>query len=399
MMEVKYMKKCFLMILIISLSAILCCCSSPSEVSKNKTPVVRNNNKFTPPLESKHDGNLIDFKMVDQENGWAISLDGILKTSDGGIVWSNVTPDEFKIKDGLWDGVTYDELRLGTPSYFKDKSTAWVIKLYEGKKAMIFHTSDGGAHWNQSSNAFNEVWEGSGGFISFPDDKNGFLLTVSSPACGLMAKAVYSTQDGGKTWRKVSNSSLVASTTTYKSLPGGGYPSGMIFTTAKHGLISYDNRGEDKLILYETKDGGCTWETININEGEKLDGYIGLSTYVPEFITGDTRDMLIIGKVNLRSKYLIAVFSYEDGGTSFNAKASIEENSDVYSIDGNRVYILSSDGSKLHILDENFTCKDISIKSPIKFTKIQFLGRYGWALNDGTLYRTQSDNIKWGKVN
>ena len=93
-------------------------------------------------------------KMVSQTAGWAIGVrrdnfDRVLRTSDGGVTWADVT-----VPEAVADP---EQPRRGL-GYFVDELHAWVV--YTGvfgdlgyAPAVVWRTQDGGKNWQPSRGA------------------------------------------------------------------------------------------------------------------------------------------------------------------------------------------------------------------------------------------------------
>lgn len=119
----------------------------------------------------------VDF--VDNQTGWAISLQGnIFATKNGGETWEQQ-------ESGTTDQLNHVE--------FVDRSTGWVV--YNGwilrGAGRALHTVDAGQTWqNVFIGCLNKgQWD-----LSFPDSLHGWVVGGVG--------VIFSTQDGGKTWQQ-----------------------------------------------------------------------------------------------------------------------------------------------------------------------------------------------------
>lgn len=129
---------------------------------------------------------IMNFHMFDASNGWAISGTNVLRTSDGGTTWYNVTPP----------GV--NSLGFSASTFYLDAKTAWVaVAGGDPTTGSLYHTTDGGLTWTTVSVPFG------GGWIKFVDPTNGWDLVGLSAGMSHQAVAVFTTSDGGNTWSRV----------------------------------------------------------------------------------------------------------------------------------------------------------------------------------------------------
>ncbi len=91
------------LLLILALALLLGACSTTGSISSSQAPVVPTSSpqsststpSITPsasPVSSKPALPLTAIRMVDTKNGWALTASSILKTTDGGLHWNDVTP-------------------------------------------------------------------------------------------------------------------------------------------------------------------------------------------------------------------------------------------------------------------------------------------------------------------
>ena len=189
-------------------------------------------------------GSLISLHMIDLTTGWALSEQAVLRTTDGGLQWKNVTPPNTRLtQESIADFLT--------------ASLAWVaIPQANGTTAQVLRTTDGGQTWQQSTLQAAFLKQ-----ITFVDSQHGWLLSGWGPQGGpAETVGVFRTSDGGKTWSNVSNA-LPASTDIPPPghLPYGGRKSGIHFLNTSTGWITGTAVVNDLIWLYVTHDGGATW--------------------------------------------------------------------------------------------------------------------------------------------
>jgi photosystem II stability/assembly factor-like uncharacterized protein len=197
-------------------------------------------------------------RMVDTSKGWAVAraeddIDRIVRTSDGGLTWTDVTPPETVTSLG--------EPRRASLSTSADAQHAWAIysgvwDLERGPiVVVVWRTADGGATWLPST--LIEAPGGSGFFeplaLGILDDGFGWLMAAIDAGMMHQYIAIYTTTDGGGTWTLVLD--------PYGEQPVQSCPkTGLAFTDASVGWMTRDCGGLiDQVTLITTADGGVTW--------------------------------------------------------------------------------------------------------------------------------------------
>ncbi len=222
------------------------------------------------PKSSHFLGWLYDVKFADKVNGWAVGEFGIiLKTTNGGLTWSDIGSDKaatadsflyglhctsktklyacgedgkiFSTTDGgkKWKTVYHiKDFPGGDPtSYFGfsyseiSKQISWrdIFFLPNGKtgwavsyNATIMKTTDSGKTWKKQSSGFSDKVKNSVDLksIYFADANNGW-------AVGQMGKKVLHTTNGGKTWIR-------------QDMPNAEWLYGVFFTDKNNGIALGD---------------------------------------------------------------------------------------------------------------------------------------------------------------
>jgi photosystem II stability/assembly factor-like uncharacterized protein len=127
---------------------------------------------------------------ISRSVAWASgSLGTVLRTTDGGRTWQNVSPP------GLTD------LQFRDIQAF-DARTAVILSIGEGEASRVYRTTDGGAHWtetfrNAEPTAFYDC-------LAFFDHRHG--LALSDPVGGKFR--ILSTSDGGASWTVLPNDGM-----------------------------------------------------------------------------------------------------------------------------------------------------------------------------------------------
>ncbi len=186
-------------------------------------------------------GAITSLHMIDATTGWALAGKAVLRTTDGGIHWRNVTPPGHP-------------LAPRSVAQFFTASIAWIGIPLGGATTQLFHTSNGGQSWQQST-----IQAGFLKQLTFIDAQHGWILAGYANGGGpAEIVSVLRTTDGGKTWQGIS-SALPADTTPLGHLPYGGQKSGIRFVNASTGWVTGTVMLTNLAWLYVTHDGGSTW--------------------------------------------------------------------------------------------------------------------------------------------
>lgn len=182
-------------------------------------------------------------RMFNELDGWAITENTILRTTDGGFTWYNVSPQ----------GVT--EFGYGTANTFLNATQAWVMVADASDPSgsgLLYRTSDGGLTWTVYPVPFG------GGDLAFTDENNGWMMAFLGIAAGSMAVAIYQTEDGGVTWMQTfTNDPNLAGSSA--SLPLGGIKSNLTPLDADTAWVGGVIYAPETFYLYKSVDGGQTW--------------------------------------------------------------------------------------------------------------------------------------------
>lgn len=271
-----------------------------NSVTSNRINNVRNNLE-----KSNNQENLFvsSISMMNESSGWIVQGKRVLRTINGGVSWSDVTPYN---KDA---NKLYNE-EPDIAAAFYDCNIAWIsVGAYsKDRNLAVYHTADGGKHWDKSNVPVVEDWEYFGQHMSFIDSNNGFMLVNSSPACGIMYKAIYKTNDGGRNWSRIGNISAEIDS----------YPTGMVFRNSREGWITCSNHGQDYILTFKTDDGGHSWHKENLQLISDYKDYY-TNSYPPVVLDNAKNSIILpIEYVNGESRFIIPYLS-SDGGHSWNA--------------------------------------------------------------------------------
>ncbi|MFD4546670.1 WD40/YVTN/BNR-like repeat-containing protein [Streptomyces sp. NPDC058466] len=213
-----------------------------------------------PHWELKDSGTDVRFRglsAVSREAAWVAGSKGtVLRTTDGGASWRNVSPP------GAAD------LEFRDVEAF-DARRAVVLAIGEGEASRVLRTDDGGATWTESfrntdAKAFYDC-------LTFLDERHG--LAMSDPVDGKFR--ILSTSDGGRSW---------------KVLPGDGMPAAQDgeagFAASGQCLVASGPRdvwlatgGGARARVLHSADRGLTWTATDtpIPAGDPARGVFALA--------------------------------------------------------------------------------------------------------------------------
>lgn len=172
-------------------------------------------------------------------------------TTDGGDVWTDITPP------GLGSSPRFEDI------YFLNATTGYILTRGSG----VFKTTDGGSNWTQLT-GFTGI---QASIVYFENETNGWIVEGTNST---LTNTIYRTTDGGTTW-------------TSQDYSGGNL-------TAKELIFISSTEGKlfDRNNVYTTSDAGVTWTleatlpfspisiSYNSSEGKFLlgggDGALGL---------------------------------------------------------------------------------------------------------------------------
>lgn len=206
----------------------------------------------------------------------------VLHTADGGARWGNITPkDPFGGMTTVYDSTIF----------FRNGEDGWLaVAVPHGTGAAVYvaRTVNAGRSWAIAR--FDTPLAGSVA-MDFVNARDGWILATSTPAAGLMDKAIYVTSDGGRTWQESSCTLGPGCRQGTGGLPADSYPTGLsvlgsdVFVTAL-------NHGDPYVWFYRSPDGGGNWTRIPLDPPEVLKGAYG-DAYPPAF-TGRDGSMFVV---------------------------------------------------------------------------------------------------------
>ena len=257
-----------------------------------------------------------NLQMMDTSSGFAIvdhgeSLNRIMRTIDGGITWTDITPS-------------------GSPGttaliHFRDADHGWAAYL-SWQDALptdaytIWRTTDGGNTWETSAaiNMADIAMEGifPTGFF-FLNSQTGWFRASLGGGMHKTYPTIYRTTDGGRTWARMMDHYTDFELLSFEK-------TGMVFSDSSYGWVTRDSRGvEWGAYVQVTEDGGATWRSIALPEPADAPGLYEGGGWCGAFdprLTGRGRGTLVASCEILEdgeSTFRTHLYTTTDGGLSW----------------------------------------------------------------------------------
>ncbi|WP_338702425.1 oxidoreductase [Streptomyces sp. Q6] len=194
---------------------------------------------------------------VDRDTAWVAGSKGtVLRTTDGGTRWSDVSPPAAAGLE-LRDIEAFDARR------------AVALAIGEGEDSRIFRTDDGGATWTESfrnpdPKAFYDC-------VTFFDHRHG--LAMSDPVDGTYR--ILSTRDGGRSWTVLPSAGMPPAQTGEAGFAASGQ---CLVASGPKDVWLATGGGATARVLHSA-DRGLTWTATDtpIPAGDSARGVFGLA--------------------------------------------------------------------------------------------------------------------------
>lgn len=306
---------------------------SPTETPTDETPAEPPTSTAQPPsgapivhFPAGQSIKITFIKMLDASAGWGIgglngNSDHVLRTSDGGLTWKDLTPPE-----PAPDDPQAHKKALG---FFMDAQKAWVAfsapDMTPPSQAYIWYTTDGGTSWDYSglTEPALHIESYVPSDLSFVDAQHGWMMAHVGAGMNHDYYALLATTDGGVTWK------TLISPQGDNSGTQGGSKSGLVFTTPLDGWMTVDYHGVVAIpYFFKTNDGGTTWESIDLpappalpNLFDQNQGYCDMTP--PTFFSVTSADLVLNCTQYMNNASTKESFLYEtsDAGASWKVYA------------------------------------------------------------------------------
>lgn len=206
------------------------------------------------------------FRMLNASDGWGADGRHLLRTTDGGSVWEEVTPPQVALTD--------TSLNLG---YLSPQALWVMIPSYDNlDQGRLLRTLDGGATWQELQTPFGSA------SLQVVNQNQLFALADYGGAAGSAAVALFTSLDGGVSW------TLVADARPDNSIPDtlsfSGQKTGLAAADGLHIFVTGEIPMDGFTYVYASADGGTTF----VQQSLPLpDPYTGAMTvfYPPQFFS------------------------------------------------------------------------------------------------------------------
>ncbi len=355
--------------------------------------------------------------MIDANIGWSTTSGyaphyrSVLRTTDGGIHWKDVSPSNV-------DGVFIDQPVNGPAdgwfsADFLDRDTAWIAvtpdkadsRLFDPvATSQIFRTTDAGRTWQKTTIQTNGNLVGR---ITFSDSLDGWLLTefqASIPSGNVTSQVLkpadlYRTIDGGKSWIKLQKA--------HSFFIDINSVTGMTFLNSTTGwLIGWSGNTSS---LYVTHDGGETWELqiLGVPVGIK---FVVSPFDAPKFFTAN--DGILPATFFTGTTQYLVFYVTHDGGKTLIPTTPVPAISSWAFIDTKHGWVFdtstTSNVTNLYRTDDGgqHWVKTFSTRSFFSVSSLDFVSNnIGWAVAfDGQsrnpiLLKTTDGGYTWTQIN
>ncbi|HSS18501.1 MAG TPA: YCF48-related protein [Pyrinomonadaceae bacterium] len=288
---------------------------------------------------------------------------------------------------------------------FAGKSSAWLVS--EDQKKVLF-TSDGGSHWNETTNDFGQV-----SCLDFIDPRNGWLVAVDENPAHLFrtTASVFRTTDGGVSWKRISRPAsthlmvwqikltdqlhgwLVALDSVWRSQDGGLTWQNVSPAALRGSPVKGAFLGSDAWIctaggmVFRTSDGGESWRSQTVNP--QLD-------FVDIVFTDSKNGWL---QTPLSNAYMGVLYRTSNGGETWHLEPRLENDLSLTSVS----FINEHEGwgvgqsviAHTFAAGSSWQLSSFDMKDWIFWTVHFSDSEHGWIVGSDNLYYTKNAGREW----
>ena len=321
-------------------------------------------------------------RMLDTNNGWALTTSSILKTADGGVHWKDVTPANAGLNS------------FATGDFFNDQY-AWIAvppaQQEEGPGISVLRTTDGGVSWQRAQ--INDPLVSIVDIPHFIDAQQGWIEASSTPGAGHAGADIWHSTDGGQTWSKISTNANSSGLTL-------GYVTGISFKDAQTGIATGNlGAGGDNSVpsVALTHDGGKTWQTISLPH--LLGGYTGISNNsAPPVFFGNV--VVLPVNVTVSNGNLLVLYRSNDSGLHwFQTTVAHITATNTYVLDTTHAWATDTQSGKFYSTTDGGTNWSPTSTSAYNLKALSFTdANTGWGVTSNTLLHTTDGGKTWQQI-
>ena len=381
------------LVLILALALLLGACGTTGSISASQPTMVPTRSpqsststpSITPSastVSSKPAVPLTAIRMLDTQNGWALTANSILKTTDGGLQWNDVTPANAG-------------LNPFARGQFMNTHDAWIAigpaNQQEGPGIAMLRTTDGGLSWQRS--VITDPVVSLVDVPHFINVQQGWLGMSSTPGAGSAKSDIWHSNDGGQTWTKLSSN---------KSFSGLdlGYVTGISFRDAQMGIAT-GNRGAggDNTVpsVALTQNGGQTWQTTSLPH--LLGGYVNpMNTSQPPVFFGNV--VILPVTITGQSGPLLVLYRSNDRGLSwFQTSAAHIQAENTYVVDPSHAWATDTQSGKLYSTSDGGNHWSAASNTSYQLNALSFTDpQNGWGVTSNQLLQTTDGGKTWQQI-
>jgi photosystem II stability/assembly factor-like uncharacterized protein len=237
---------------------------------------------------------IVEAKLVNSSEGWALSDSDLSWTADGGSSWTSIMPP--KLSASAIRSVTFDSAGNG-----------WVAAAGEEAEAarpsvQVYSTSDHGRSWTSSSLSSEAQLTVGGISTSFAGPKSGWALVGEETSAAVSAGHLYATSDGGVSW---------------EALPDPPVAGKVSFSSSSDGWLAGGTGGGE---LYSTQDGGRSWTRVEVKSPE---GVSGEASYGLPRVSADGSGLLPVTFTDEDGNATVGIYATTDAGASWSLSDTV----------------------------------------------------------------------------
>ena len=202
------------------------------------------------------------------QDGWAMSRDALLATTDGGRQWHTVTPPHVTVNDPGNAPTGWFVADFGVAWDFVGPHSAWVATTISKRSGafLLSHTTDSGKRWTQTRIQLplsTYAWRGSQVLdVDFVDNRMGWLAVGPGAAGPQFPMELWQTANAGQSWHRV--------------YAPGAFGGAFAFTSPHDGWLLFQAPANNGILfaLRHTTTAGRSWRTVPVPNLTRFANYM-----------------------------------------------------------------------------------------------------------------------------